>query len=100
MLLFLFCPLCFCPLHCLQNLYMSFGAASSCEAATTAWYNELPDYDRNTTNFSKWGHFSQLVWKSTTKLGCGYVACPGNKYMVTCRWAAGHLSAWRSQRGS
>ncbi|KAA8651873.1 hypothetical protein EYZ11_004194 [Aspergillus tanneri] len=27
------------------------------------------------TNFMKWGHFTQIVWKSTTHVGCATVMC-------------------------
>jgi len=29
------------------------------------------------TNFENWGHFSQIVWKSTTTVGCATQYCPG-----------------------
>ena len=40
------------------------------------WYNGLygqaqPDM----TNFEHWGHFSQIVWKDTTKIGCATQDC-------------------------
>ena len=37
------------------------------------WYGESRDYDFTTpTGFSaRTGHFTQLVWKSTTRVGCG-----------------------------
>lgn len=28
-------------------------------------------------NFENWGHFSQIVWKDTTSLGCYTAHCPG-----------------------
>jgi len=27
------------------------------------------------TNFAKWGHFSQIVWKASTSVGCATVDC-------------------------
>ena len=27
------------------------------------------------TNFDKWGHFTQIVWKATTEVGCATVDC-------------------------
>jgi hypothetical protein len=29
------------------------------------------------TNFEKWGHFSQIVWKATTHVGCYTKDCSG-----------------------
>jgi hypothetical protein len=28
------------------------------------------------SNFESWGHFSQIVWQSTTSIGCATVNCP------------------------
>jgi uncharacterized protein YkwD len=58
-----------------------------------------PSYD----NFGAWGHFSQIVWKSTTKVGCATYSCPGGlanvgadvpKYFTVCNYKTpGKLSA-------
>jgi len=52
--------------------------------ATDAWYNEVtdPGYDFNTPGSqSGTGHFTQVVWKGSQRLGCGVVG----KY-TTCRY--------------
>lgn len=45
------------------------------DSATENWYLEIKDYDFNNkgmpTEFHKVGHFTQVVWKKSTKLGCG-----------------------------
>jgi uncharacterized protein YkwD len=47
-------------------------------AAIRTWYDEAKSYFYRFPGFSmKTGHFTQLVWKSTTQLGCGYAACNG-----------------------
>lgn len=33
--------------------------------------------DPSMTYFEQWGHFSQIVWKSTTHVGCATVMCNG-----------------------
>ena len=48
----------------------------SITAAVDAWYAEEGQYSYRNPGFSsRTGHFTQLVWKSSQKLGCGYVQC-------------------------
>lgn len=45
--------------------------------AVTSWVNEGSTYDYNNPGFSMdTGHFTQVVWKSTTAIGCAYQDCP------------------------
>jgi len=44
------------------------------------WYEGIKDYCWNNPGYDfKTGHFTQVVWRSTTRLGCGlsggYVTC-------------------------
>lgn len=46
--------------------------------------NELPAFDGlygiadpSDDNFAAWGHFSQLVWKDTSSVGCATIDCSG-----------------------
>ncbi|KAK0246059.1 CAP domain-containing protein [Armillaria nabsnona] len=41
-------------------------------AAVQLWANEASEYDASNPTYS---HFTQMVWKSTTELGCGYAKC-------------------------
>ncbi|KAF3386698.1 Cell wall protein PRY3 [Penicillium rolfsii] len=57
-----------------ENLAFGFPNASS---TVEAWGNEREYYnfDRPTGFTEKTGHFTQLVWKSTTEVGCAAVDC-------------------------
>lgn len=54
--------------------------------SVSAWYNEINDYDWSST--STFNHFTQVVWKSTTKLGCAYKDCRSNNWglYVVCEY--------------
>lgn len=44
--------------------------------AIDAWANEEKKYDYEKPKFSEsTGHYTQLVWKNTTAVGCGAVQC-------------------------
>jgi uncharacterized protein YkwD len=84
-----------------ENLYATYTTGSAPDAATlaaqavTSWYNEVADYDYNNPGFSgKTGHFTQVVWKGSTDVGCGAAegeaTIGGNTYTavyVVCQYA-------------
>lgn len=51
----------------------------SVQSVADGWYSEEPFYNYHNPGFSLLtGHFTQVVWKSTTQIGCGYrTGCPG-----------------------
>lgn len=60
--------------------------------ATQRWYDEIKDFDFSKPAWNeKTGHFTQVVWKASTKLGCG-TASDGPNVYVTCRYSpAGNM---------
>ncbi|GMM35912.1 hypothetical protein DASC09_032370 [Saccharomycopsis crataegensis] len=75
---------------------LASGYASSF-AVVDAWYAEIKDYDfatAGTDGFSEsTGHFSQVVWKDTTDLGCGYKKCGTSfgYYVICSYYTAGNV---------
>lgn len=79
---------------CGENLAMHSNTKllADTNIATQMWYDEVtnPGYNFNNPGYNQnpgAGHFTQVVWKASTKLGCGisgvYVVCrycdgPGN----------------------
>src|SRR5205814_550772 len=60
----------------LENLASGYNNAS---AAVAAWVNEARDYNFQNGGFSEnTGHFTQLVWKNTTQVGCSRKSCGGD----------------------
>ena len=74
-----------------ENLYMYTGTQTGQDAATTAadmWYNEVQYYDYNNPGFSsQTGHFCQIAWLSTTKIGCGMKVCPDGGTYISCKYS-------------
>jgi pathogenesis-related protein 1 len=59
---------------------LAAGTIGALDPAGTVdyWYSEIKDYKFPDGGFSmKTGHFTQLVWKSTTQVGCGHAQCNG-----------------------
>src|SRR5512133_107681 len=55
--------------------------------AVQAWAKEKPNFVFNPPyQFdNSWGHYSQLVWRASTELGCAMAFCSGTN-VVVCRY--------------
>jgi len=61
-----------------ENLAAGTAGAMSPDAVVDMWYREVDRYDFKHGGFSMdTGHFTQLVWKSTKRVGCGMRTCKG-----------------------
>ncbi|KAF6766373.1 PR-1-like protein [Ephemerocybe angulata] len=53
---------------------LSAGTNMDIAGAVKLWADEAPQYDPSNPQFS---HFTQVVWKSTTQVGCAVQTCTG-----------------------
>ncbi|KIJ45129.1 hypothetical protein M422DRAFT_779050 [Sphaerobolus stellatus SS14] len=64
--------------HYGENLAAGAGTSTgykySIENSITSWIDEAKKYDSNNPEPS---HFTQVVWKGTTEVGCAYQFCDG-----------------------
>jgi pathogenesis-related protein 1 len=71
-----------------ENLFQgTFGAYTAVDASK-AWVTEKKDYAGGVLTESNWapaGHYTQMVWRQTTRLGCGQAIC-GNTLIVACNY--------------
>ncbi|HKO50598.1 MAG TPA: CAP domain-containing protein [Polyangiaceae bacterium] len=63
-----------------QNLYASAGGGPpSPTAVVTSWVSEVAEYNYSSNACSgTCGHYTQVVWRSSILVGCGYKACSTN----------------------
>lgn len=51
--------------------------------------DEKVNFDRNTRKCipgTTCGHYTQIVWRNTTKVGCGIAVNPNGKYILVCNY--------------
>lgn len=76
-----------------ENIYRGYTRATSpisgenaIKGAIAEWYSEISDYDyKNPGYSSETGHFTQVIWKASTKLGCAisrYEKDDGKKFVI------------------
>ncbi len=72
-----------------QNLAMAAAGTQSLTQLVDLWGSEQADFtngsfpDISTTgNWEDVGHYSQMVWRSTTEVGCGFAENDGRDVLV------------------
>lgn len=65
-----------------ENIFAASGGSTNgiCSAAVESWMGEAKDYGKN--NGAVVGHFTQVIWKTTQKVGCGTI-----NGVVTCQYS-------------
>jgi len=61
-----------------ENLYWASGFVPTPKQVVDAWGNEVTDYTYATNKCASGkmcGHYTQVVWKGTTQVGCGKATC-------------------------
>jgi pathogenesis-related protein 1 len=69
-----------------ENLFGGTAGGDGVGDAVKAWYQEKADYPGGPLSPDNWfkaGHYTQLVWRDTTKVGCGKAEC-NDQIIVVC----------------
>jgi uncharacterized protein YkwD len=70
-----------------ENLYWSSGKPFSPRGAVDSWGSEIEDYNDELIGQEKAvvGHYTQIVWRTTTEVGCAAFQC-GSALLVVCNY--------------
>lgn len=78
-----------------ENLWMGTRGAFPVETMVSMWAGEkryfrpgLFPNNSSTGNWADVGHYTAMIWPTTTRVGCGLAAAAGNEVLV-CRYAPG-----------
>ncbi|KAG5950574.1 hypothetical protein E4U53_004824 [Claviceps sorghi] len=73
-----------------ENLAEGYPDVTS---SVAAWAEEAERYDDGRAGFApETGHFTQLVWKNTTAVGCGRRLCGRSGWYLVCEyWPRGNI---------
>ena len=78
-----------------ENIWTGSADSFSMAAVVDDWGNEAEHFDLRTATCAAGkvcGHFTQIVWKTTSKLGCGKATgADGNDYVVCNYDPAGNV---------
>uniref|UniRef100_UPI0037E8278F cysteine-rich venom protein DIS2 n=1 Tax=Semicossyphus pulcher TaxID=241346 RepID=UPI0037E8278F len=80
-----------------ENMYASNFPQTWTEVIE-AWHNELAHYvyPNGSRNNETIGHYTQVVWNSSYRVGCGVAVCPNSIYLYACQYyRAGNFKGWR-----
>ncbi|KNA21092.1 hypothetical protein SOVF_046430 [Spinacia oleracea] len=72
-----------------ENLAAGSGAFMTGTAAVQMWVNEKADYNYNSNTCAPnkvCGHYTQVVWRNSVRVGCARVQCNNGWFFVTCNY--------------
>jgi hypothetical protein len=71
-----------------ENIYAGTSSVSP-TAAVNTWMSEASKYDYTANNIGEAGHYTQVVWRASVRIGCAIVNCPNYQYSntVLCDYA-------------
>ena len=76
-----------------QNIAYMMGREPTAQDIADLWYKEISDYNFDQPGFNNnTGHFTQMVWDSSTQMGAAIVT-NGNKYYIVANYIpAGNIT--------
>lgn len=70
-----------------ENIYWSSGMKNTPDVVVDNWASEIENFDARTGSCKGGvcGHYTQVVWKNTQRVGCGMAKC-GDQEIWVCNY--------------
>jgi len=74
-----------------ENIYGTTGTTVAPADAVNSWMSEASSFNYSKPNYATAGHYSQVVWRASVRIGCAIVNCPNahDNNTVLCDYAPG-----------
>lgn len=72
-----------------ENLFYGRGARFTALTASQSWQDEVAYYRYRAltpSNFAKTGHYTQMIWKDTERMGMGQANCPNGAVIIVANY--------------
>jgi len=72
-----------------ENLFYGRGGRYTALTASRSWQSEAADYRYQVvsgSNFARTGHYTQMVWRDTQRLGMGQATCPDGAVIIVANY--------------
>ncbi len=72
-----------------ENIYWNSTTVCPASEATNAWGSEKEFYHDQKisgSNYQKFGHYTQMIWRNTTEVGCAVVSNGNKGTYVVCQY--------------
>lgn len=71
-----------------ENIFIAPESLATAAQAVEHWYAEKENYDYENNKCLKGvcGHYTQLMWSDSLRLGCAAVKCDTGNYFITCNY--------------
>ncbi len=72
-----------------ENIYWTSAPSVATKDVVDAWGSEIKYYKKPKPiddDFVKYGHYTQVVWKDTKKVGCAIIKCKKGGTIVICNY--------------
>jgi hypothetical protein len=73
-----------------ENIFWGGGEEYSALNASESWYSEIKAYKYGrlkNDNWYKTGHYTQMVWKTTTHVGIGKAVCKNGSILIVANYS-------------